>query len=444
MDNIHAKRWISAERTFWGALCAFGLIFGWAASVGAQETPKYAENKTKSAAPAIFAIGLAVPLSGDYAALGKTVAASARVAVEDGGGRLVVRDTLGTPAGAIAAIHELASDPAVLAVLGPVGRRESQAAARAAHRAGMPIFSLAGDASINKGSGWVFRLNQSPGEQASGLAEAVREELGEATRVAILFPQSYYGRQAASGFADRFGQLGGQVTALASYPSDASDFRKPLDELMGKVVHIGKGARAGKKRADRHGYLPIRRKPVADFDLLFIPDFHGNIARILAFLPGAGLQNGDGGEGQPVQLLGLSGWQGASMRLSGALAAGAIYRDIFAGDADGGKAQEFELLFEEKTGRLPVNLDAAVFDATWMLAKIIGEIRVDISKKDAHLKDDKLRRRLVHALPRGGKSSAGGTFHGVTGALYFDADGAAIRPTRLYQFDIGGSVAPWR
>ena len=392
---------------------------------------------------------MAVPLSGEYASVGKAVLASAQVAVEEGGGRLVARDTLGTPAGAIAAVSELAADPSVLAVLGPVGRRESLAAARAAHRVGLPLFSLAGDPAINPGSGWVFRVNQSPSEQASGLARAVRQEFDEAKRVAILFPESLYGREAALGFGAQFAALGGQVTALASYPNDMTDFRKPLDELVGKRLKVGNRARVGKKRADRDGYVSIRRRGVVDFDLLFIPDSHVNISRVLAFLPGAGLQNGDGGEGEAVQLLGLSAWQGSSMRLSGALAAGAIYTDIFAVEADGGKAQEFELLFEEKTGRRPVNLDAVVFDATWMLAKILQEIQGDSSNRRADPKDEEpdsqvLRGRLLRSLPRAAQPGAHDTFYGVTGELSFGPQGAPIRPTRLYQFDIGGSVAPWR
>jgi len=407
----------------------FGLVFFGAASAGAQQ-------KTAPPPPPGFALGVAVPLSGEYAALGNAVLGAARVAVGEGGGRIIVRDTLGTPAGAIAAINDLAGDPAVLAVLGPVGQRESQAAARAAHRQGMPLFSLAGDARINVASDWVFRLNQSPGEQAAALAEAVRDELGEARRVGIFFPETSYGSQAALAFAERFSALGGQVTALASYPGDTTDFRKALDTLVGKKMQLGRAQRAGKKRADRDGYLTIRGKAVVDFDLLFIPDFHANIARLLAFLPGAGLQNGDGGEGVAVQLLGLSGWQGSSMRMSGALAAGAIYSDIFAGDADGGRAQEFELLFEEKTGRLAVNLDAEVFDATLMLVQIIDAIAANASDEDDATE---LRRRLLQRLPR-----ASGAFFGVTGALRFDAQGGPLRPTRLYQFDVGGSVAPWR
>lgn len=421
-----------AGRTLWGALCVFVLVFFGSAAAGAQQ---------KADAAPRFALGVAVPLSGEYAALGEAVATAARVAAAERGGRVIVRDTLGTPAGAMAAIDALAGDPAVLAVLGPLGRRESQAAARAAHRQGVPLFSLAADARVNASSGWVFRLTQSPGEQAAALAEAVRKEFGAAKRVGILFPESPYGSQAALAFAERFSALGGQVRALASYPSDTTDFRKALDTLVGKKMHIGRAQRAGKKRADRDGYLSIRGEALVDFDLLFIPDYHANIARLLAFLPGAGIQNGDGGQGVAVQLLGLSGWQGASMRMSGALAAGAIFSDIFAGEADGGSAQEFELLFEEKTGRLPVNLDAEVFDATLMLGQIIDALAASAPDEGAA---GELRRQLLRRLPRAGAAPANDAFYGVSGALRFDAQGAPLRPTRLYQFDVGGSVAPWR
>ncbi len=403
----------------------------------AQQHPAGAQDPSQHQQPT-YAVAVAVPLSGKYAPLGKQVLQAARIAARDAGVRLVSKDTEGTPRGAITAVSALAKDDSVLAVIGPIGEHESRAAAVVAQRAGLPLFALASDDAVNRVGNWVYRLRTSPAEQAAGLAVAVRKAMKAQERVGIFFPESVYGQQAAVAFARAFEAHGGRVTAVASYPADTTDFRKPLAELVGTRVHLGRRARAGKHRADRDGYLRVRHKPTVDFDLMFIPDYHQRVARMLPFLPGAGLQNGDGGDGVAVQMLGLSGWQGSSMRLTGAQAAGAIYSDVYVGAADGGRAEDFARMFEGKTGRQPVNLDAEVFDSTWMIAKIIAR-RVDHAHKT---KTDPSTAALRLAVANHRPAKAG--FRGVCGAFGFGPQGQPLRPVRLYQFDIGGSVTPYR
>lgn len=395
-------------------------------------------GKEKSPQKATFAIGVAVPLSGEYAPVGKQVLEAAEVAARDLGVRLVSKDTEGTPVGAAKAVRDLAKDDDVLAVLGPVGRRESQAAAQIAQRLGIPLFSYASSDAVNRAGNWVYRLRLTPAEQATRLAEAVRKHLDDQKRVGILFPESNYGREAAVAFARRFTALGGEVRAVASYPEKTTDFRKPLDELVGKRVHLGKRARYGKRRADGDGYAKVRRKASVDFDLLFVPDFHHRVSRLLPFLPQAGMQTGEGGEGTAVQMLGLAGWQGSSMTLTGAHAAGAIYTDLFVGEADGGRAEDFSTMFEGRTGRRPVDLDAEVFDSAWMVAKLLKKAKERHEEADEKPSTAELRLFLANQLPREP------SFSGVSGDLGFGPQGEPIRPVRLYQFDIEGTVTPWR
>jgi branched-chain amino acid transport system substrate-binding protein len=397
--------------------------------------------------PSSFAIGVAVPLSGEYAPLGKQVVEAVEIAATDTGVRVVTRDTLGTPVGAITAIDELAKDDTVLAVIGPIGRRESRAAAQVAQRVGMPMLSLASTETVNHAGNWVYRLRLTPAEQAAQLAESVRTNLGDQTRVGIFFPKSKYGREASLSFATRFRQLGGKVNAVASYAEGTSDFRKPVDALVGERVFIGKREPIGTRRADTDGYVSTRRKATVDFDLLFIPDYHQRVARMLPFFPAAGIQTGEGGEGVAVQMLGLSAWQGSSMELTGAHAAGAIFTDTFAGSADGGRSEDFAIMFEGKTGRQPVNLDVEVFDGAWLVGKLIGQTSRHFSKDAGDQSNDsqsqtasaaKRRLFLANQLPRDK------TISGVGGEMGFGARGEPLKRLRLYQFDIEGTVTPWR
>ncbi|MFW6057807.1 MAG: ABC transporter substrate-binding protein, partial [Persicimonas sp.] len=355
----------------------------------------------------------------------------------ESGARIVSRDTEGTPQGAAKAVRELAADDSVVAILGPIGRRESRPAAQIAQRAGVPMMTLASSDSVNRVGGWVFRLRQTPAEQAEALAEAVREHLSDKKRAAVLFPESNYGREAALAFARRFRDLDGRITAVASYEEDTTDFRKALDVLVGKRVLVDPRARIGTKRADRDGYYTIRSQPTVDFDLLFVPDFHVRVARLLRFFPDAGIQTGAGGEGTAVQMLGLSGWQGSSMKLTGAHAAGALYSDIFVGEGDGGRAEDFARVFEGETGRRPVDLDAQVFDAAWLMGQILQKIVEKQRSSDQRGSAEELRSFFIQKLP------SKPNFTGVSGRFGFGPRGEPLRPLRLYEFDIDGEVSPW-
>jgi hypothetical protein len=392
-----------------------------------------AQQVTSTASPAI---GVAVPLSGEYAALGKQVAEAVRLAADETGVRVIEVDTEGSPMGAMKAVESLAQDEDVVAIVGPLGRRESRAAAGAAQRAGIPMFSFSNSEATNRAGTWIFRVRHSPSEVATAFANVVHTQLDIDT-VGIFFPENEYGRSAAVAFARAFERAGGDVTAVGSYPEDVSDFRKPLGTLVGTRVALGAGARFGDRRADSEGYARVRSKPVVDFEALFVPDYHVRVARMLPFLPIADLQTGEGGDGQPVQLLGMPGWQGQSMRMTGAHAAGAIYPDPFVGPAEGGKAGSFARMFEEKTGRRPVNLDAEACDVAWMIGTAAKDVWRRASGVKPDMRADVRRRNLRRSIVDGAPGA------GVTGQLRFGASGAPVRELELFEFDVDGEVTPW-
>lgn len=373
-------------------------------------------------------IGVIGPLTGKYSALGKRVELVAQLAGTDVGVTTLSSDTRGEPQDAARMVAELAARPEVLAIVGPLGQRESRAAAVAAQRAGVPLFALSSVEGIEATGPWIHRLRPTPAEQAEALARGVLPRL-RAQTFGILYPDNAYGQQASVAFARAVVGARRRVTAIAGYDPNLRDMRKALDQLCARRWRTGTG-----KGADPDGYTRTSwRKTRADFDALFIPDFHPNIARTLPFLPGIGLQTGEAqSEGRAVQLLGLSGWQGQSMAQTGAHAAGAIIVDAFGGETDGGQAQEFARLFEGKTGMRPVNLDAEVFDAVFMLGSIVRRVL------RAHPTDWRQvgRSRVVQWLPRAK------AWHGLCGGWQLDAQGRPLRAMRLYRFDIDGATSP--
>ncbi|MGM0558269.1 MAG: penicillin-binding protein activator [Myxococcota bacterium] len=381
-------------------------------------------------------IGVAVPLSGDYAPLGEQVLEAVKLAAAETNVRVEAVDTKGEPVGAMKAARALADNDDVVAIIGPLGQRESQAAAGAAERADIPMFSLSSSEAVNRAGAWIFRVRNSPAETAAAFAQVAHKRLGLET-VGILFPENEYGASSSVAFARAFERAGGRVQAVGSYPEDVTDFRKPLGLLVGTRVQLGERARYGGNRTDSDGYARVRSRPNIDFDALFIPDYHGRVARLLPFLPVANIQTGEGGDGDAVQLLGMPGWQGESMRMTGAHAAGAIYPDVFVGPAEGGKAGAFSRMFEEKTGRRPVNLDAEAFDVAWMVATLGKQVwrstRGLSPEKRSAARRHQLRKQVMRRQPTAGAA----------GALQFGPSGRPQRALELFEFDVDGEVTPW-
>ncbi len=388
-----------------------GLILVWSSALNAQEQPP----------DAVF--GVAVPLTGEFAPLGKQLKQAAELAARETGVAVVVEDTEGTTEGAAKAVTKLASDPRVLAIVGPVGRRTSEGAAPIANRLQVPMMLIGGTQAANRSSHWVFRLHLSPAEQgveAARLARSLKHK-----KAAVFFPETAFGQEAAVAFTREFHSQGGTVKSVASYPTDETDFRKPLSVLIGKRLRMEPRQKLGKYKADSKGYANARRKPQRDFDVLFIPDHHSRVGRLLAFLPSAGLQNGESGNGVGVQLIGLSSWRGKSMELTGARAAGALILDTFGGEAVGGRSEEFSRSFENNFGRAPTSLETEVFDGVWMLASLAQQSMTPPT-----------RRQLVLRLPR--KKA----WEGIAGELKFGPLGEPIRKQRLLRFDVDGVVIP--
>ena len=138
-------------------------------------------------------VAVVLPLSGTHAAIGAELRTAIRIASRSPEGRgVTVRfvDTQGTQAGAVAAVDKAVFEHHAIAIVGPVGARESRAAAARATELDVPIALLSAAGAANSAAG-VFRLWSSSGWEAR---EAVRiaKSLG-------------YDRFAAHGHADSTG-----------------------------------------------------------------------------------------------------------------------------------------------------------------------------------------------------------------------------------------------
>ncbi|MEC9441914.1 MAG: penicillin-binding protein activator [Myxococcota bacterium] len=407
------------------------LLFG-AAALGLSPGSAFAQAPDTSRTLPL--IGLLVPLSGDLGAVGEQLAEAATLAAKDARVDLQIVDSASDPGTASKAVASLAGNPRLVGIIGPLGARTARAAAASARHAAVPLLMLASVERTEFVSNWVFRLRLSPGELGAMIAREAAEKL-EIESAAVMFPGNEYCEQAALAFVQSFTSKKKKITAAVRYSPELEDFRKPLDELVGRKLWVGRGVKVDGRRGDRDGYISLAGAPAigkgVDFQALFIPDFHTRVSKILPLLSTAGMQSGAGGKGVAVQLLGMPGWHGEQMRLTRAHAAGALYFDPYGGENTGGRAEEFALLFESTTGRRPVDLEAEVFDAVTLLARTASKHWSLTGAPDIRA----VRAKVVADLPAPKRP-----WRGVCGDWAFNARGTPERTLSLYRFDVDGAV----
>jgi ABC-type branched-subunit amino acid transport system substrate-binding protein len=252
-------------------------------------------------------LGVVLPLSGSFARFGEEslhgILLAARIfggPDDEGGLRIVVRDSAGDPARAEAAVRELASDGDVTAIVGPLLSAESEAAARVAEEYEIPLLALTAREEIAQSRAFVFRLRTRPIEEAQVLVERARAAGAE--RFAILYRNDNYGRGLRALFWDAVEARGGRVVAVSGFDPQAKDFAGPIRRLVGYTLltsqeksainrREGMLSRARRLPAAEARALRARARgltgpdgtplpPIVDFDALFIAESYENVVLI--------------------------------------------------------------------------------------------------------------------------------------------------------------------
>jgi len=342
-------------------------------------------------------LGVAVPLSGPFARFGEEalqgVLLAARVfsaggqdgeAVGQAGDgatpapriRVVVRDSGGEAAQAAAAVRDLAADPELVAIVGPLVSKACEAAAREAEALGVPLLALTARERLARERPWAFRMRTRPVEEVQLLVDRARE-LG-AERFAILYRDDPYGLGLRSLFWDAVEARGGRVVAVASYDPRATDFGEPIRRLVGytllddeekQLIAKREKMRDRAKRLPPEEALALREKareltaadghpipPIVDFDALFIPDSHENVVLIapqLAFHEVTG-----------PRLLGTDGWYDEELlRLGREHVEGALFAAHYFPESPVPYVRDFHADFLDTFGVPPDSFAAEAFDA---------------------------------------------------------------------------------
>jgi len=354
------------------------------------ELPSFAEvmqRPVPQTAGAEGVLGVVLPLSGSFAGFGEEslqgilLAAGVFDELADTRARpnvrLEIRDTAGRPERAADAVRELADDPRVSAIIGPLLKGECEAAAAAAESVEVPLIAITARAEVAQGRPHVFRVRTQPSQEIEVLANYATQQAG-ATRFAILYPRDAYGRGLRGLFWDAVEARGGYVVGIASYEPDATDFADPIRRLVGFELLDSSEKAALEEREDmlrRARRLPpdegltLREEaralttqngdplpPIVDFDALFIPESYEKVVLIapqLAFHEVVG-----------VRLLGASGWNDPELvKIAQHHVEGALFTSQYYADSPIPFVKDFGERYRATFAQEPAALAAQAYDA---------------------------------------------------------------------------------
>jgi len=312
-------------------------------------------------------VGVLLPLSGRYASYGERSLNGIKLAI-DSGTELLVRDTQGEVAVARAALDELAADPSVVAVLGPLRSKVAETIAPRAERAGLPLLVLAQNQGVV--GRYVMQTAMTYERQAEQLAEyAVRT--GGLRRFGILYPRDGYGQGLSRAFRDAVEKRGAKIIGSLAYAPGAEEFSV-------EVLSV-------EKWADDDG-----------LEAVFIPDFAAT-----AVVLGARLRSSR----PSLFLLGSNGWHDPG-RLGGAGGSldGSVFVDGFFMGSQRRSTQEFIGKYRGAHDGTPQILEAQAYDAAGLVAAALRSGATD-------------REQVVQTL------QSMGTVDGAAGQMVLNANG---------------------
>lgn len=340
-------------------------------------------------------IALVLPLTGSQKPYGERALRGALLAADlmapgnlPGGVpvELVVRDSGSDPARGASAVEDLAR-MGVAAVVGSPNRVEAQSAAPAAEAQGLPYLELAPD-DARRGT-TTFKMVRQNETRARTLARvAVRRG---ARSVAVLAPDSNYGRAMAAAFVDEARKLGARVAADLRYPERSTTFIEPVKRIQ-------------------------QSSPEA----LFVPAPASELQLIAPQLTVTGVTRLPGVVAKGRQALLYATADGLTQNFIASTAKyleGAILAPVFYADVGDPRTADFVTRYQQAYGDEPASIDALAFDA-------VRAARIALEHADGS------SAATAASLSHLGEN-------GLTGELAFTAGGDRAGAPPLYTVDNG-------
>ena len=325
-------------------------------------------------------IGVILPLSGKHA----QVAQKTLRAIQMGLGlnssipskfKLAVIDSEGNADTARRGVDRLVQEDNVIAIIGSILSKNATAVSTRANELGVPNIALSQKGGVTDVGPYVYRNALTSEMQVHYLVKTAMEDLGM-KKFAVLFPNDAYGTEYANIFWDEVLARGGQVTAIQPYSNKETDFRQPIQRLVGTFYIEARADEyryyaAEKSKAQKTIKKSIREEekddvlpPITDFDAIFIPDSIKALGQISAMLSFSGVRN--------MKLLGTNIWDTpAVIRRVGNMGENIIFVDSLnfsdIKNSNNYFVQEYRKIYNEEPGL--VELQA--YDSATLLREII-------------------------------------------------------------------------
>jgi branched-chain amino acid transport system substrate-binding protein len=338
-----------------------------------------------SSSAATFGVGVAGPMTGQYATYGASHKAGAQIAIDQlnaAGGvngakaQMVLGDDLGDPQQAVLVAQKFIDDKSIVVVDGHQFSGATIAAGAKYQAAGMPMISpSATNPDITNLGTYIWRICMTDAVQGAGLAKYSLGTLGK-KNIAIIYDNSDYGRGLADAYASGVTSGGGKIVAKQQYATGDTDFRAQLTKIK-----------------------------AANPDLLFMSGYYPEGSKIAQQARQLGMT---------VQFLGSDGYASDQLpKLGGAAVEGMLVSTFFDYTKKDPAVQKFVAAYRAKYNANPDWFAANSYDVVMLAAA---------AAKKAGKND---RTAINDAL------GSIGTYQGISGPITFDKNGDVQKPLSI-------------
>ncbi len=174
-------------------------------------------------------VAVLVPLTGENAGVGKSIANAANLALLDSGGERIRLTVYDTARGAAAAANQALAEGNRL-FLGPLLAEDVRAVAPVASRAGVPVVAFSNDVSV-AGEG-IYLMGFTPSQSIERVVGHARSQGLE--RFAGLVPGGLYGQRSGQALIQAVEQAGGRMVAMQTYDRSPTGLRSAVGRLNGQ------------------------------------------------------------------------------------------------------------------------------------------------------------------------------------------------------------------
>lgn len=362
-DKDRAKKYFSSVSEF---LPGSDLAIRAQDILSQLESSKMVESK---------AIGVVLPLTGKNAAVGQKALRGVEMGLglnlPGSGFHLAIMDSEGNPDSARRGVERLVKEDNVIAIIGSLLSKTAPAVASKADELGVPTIGLSQKSGLTEVGNNVFRDALTSEMQVRYLVRTAMQDYGM-KRFAIVYPNDPYGVEYTNLFWDEVLARGGTVTAVQVYNPKETDFRYPIQRLVGTYYIEGradeyhmrakKNAETEKKKSIRESQEEDVLPPIVDFDAVFIPDSAKAMGQISAFLSYSGVKG--------VKLLGTNLWNTPGIaKRAGNFANSLIFVDSYLPSmaANSRFAQEYKAIYNDD----PSLIEIQAYDSALILRQLV-------------------------------------------------------------------------